>query len=219
MLIKGFRNFKSFVMQGNVVVAAVGLVIALALSTLIKAFTDNVITPLVNAAAGKGVHSGVGWTVNGQRVDLGAVISAFIYFVVFMAVVYFAIVVPYRAVHAPARQPGVLGPPADQVLPGVLLVRAAPGGDPLHVLHGGAPAGSAGGDGTSSSCVDALSARHGARARHGASVDEIWARLLRDARGMVLPPWRELDVVRRAARLETCSGGPLSQVRPCSRPC
>lgn len=93
-MLKGFKNF---MMQGNVVVAAVGLVIALAFSTLVKAFTDNVITPLVNAAAGKGNHAGLGFTVNGQRVEIGAFISAIIYFVVFLAVVYFAIVVPYRA--------------------------------------------------------------------------------------------------------------------------
>jgi large conductance mechanosensitive channel len=94
---RGLKNFKNFLMQGNIVVAAVGLVIALAFSTLIKAFTDNVITPLVNAAAGKGVHSGLGWTINGQRIDIGAFVSAIVYFVVFMAAVYFFIVVPYRA--------------------------------------------------------------------------------------------------------------------------
>lgn len=90
------RGFKNFLMQGDLIVIAVGLVIALAFSTLIKAFTDNVITPLVNAAGGGGV-SGLGVHVNGELVNFGALISAVIYFVVFMAVVYFAIVVPYRA--------------------------------------------------------------------------------------------------------------------------
>jgi large conductance mechanosensitive channel len=90
-----FRGFKNFLMQGNLVVAAVGLAIALAFSTLVKAFTDTVITPLVNAAGGGGTN-GLGFTVHGQRVQIGAFISAVIYFIVFMAVVYFAIVVPYR---------------------------------------------------------------------------------------------------------------------------
>jgi large conductance mechanosensitive channel len=90
------RGFKSFLMQGDLVVIAVGLVIALAFSTLIKAFTDNVITPLVNAAGGGGVN-GLGVRVNGQLLNFGAFISAIIYFIVFMAVVYLAIVVPYRA--------------------------------------------------------------------------------------------------------------------------
>jgi large conductance mechanosensitive channel len=94
-MLKGFKNF---LMQGDLIVIAVGLVVALAFSTLIKAFTDNIITPLVNAAAGGGAAGkGVGWTINGQRIDLGAFISAVIYFLIFMAVVYFLIVVPYRA--------------------------------------------------------------------------------------------------------------------------
>jgi large conductance mechanosensitive channel len=90
------RGFKTFLMQGNVIVAAVGLAIALAFSTLVKAFTDSVITPLVNAAGGGGTN-GLGVRVHGQLVDFGSFISAVVYFVVFMAVVYFAIVVPYRA--------------------------------------------------------------------------------------------------------------------------
>jgi large conductance mechanosensitive channel len=90
-----FRGFKSFLMQGNLIVIAVGLVIALAFSTLIKAFTDSIITPLVNAAGGGGT-TGLGFHVRGQLVNIGAFVSAVIYFIVFVAVVYFAIVVPYR---------------------------------------------------------------------------------------------------------------------------
>jgi large conductance mechanosensitive channel len=40
---------------------------------------------------------GLGWTLNGQRINLGAFISAVIYFAIFMSVIYFFIVVPYRA--------------------------------------------------------------------------------------------------------------------------
>jgi large conductance mechanosensitive channel len=89
------RGFKNFLMQGDLVVVAVGLVIALAFSTLIKAFTDDVITPLINAAGGGG-SNGLGVRVHGQLIALGAFVSAVVYFIVFMAVVYFAIVVPYR---------------------------------------------------------------------------------------------------------------------------
>ena len=89
------QGFKNFLMQGDLVVVAVGLSIALAFSTLVQNFTFAVITPLVNAA-GAGGGEGLGFTVNGQRVQLGVLISAFIYFIVFVAVVYFAIVVPYR---------------------------------------------------------------------------------------------------------------------------
>lgn len=92
------KGFKNFLMQGELVVIAVGLVVALAFSTLIKSFTDNIITPLVNAAGGGGSSGkGLGWTINGQRIDVGAFIAAIVYFVIFLAVIYFAIVVPYRA--------------------------------------------------------------------------------------------------------------------------
>ena len=90
-------GFKKFLMQGDLIVIAVGLVVALAFSTLIKAFTDNIITPLVNAAGGKRAASGLGPTINGSKINFSAFISALIYFIIFMAVIYFLLVVPYRA--------------------------------------------------------------------------------------------------------------------------
>ena len=62
-------------------------------------------------AAGGGGSSGLGVHVKGQLVNFGAFISAIIYFVVFMVVIYFAIVVPYRAYQA-RRGNMVFGEPA-----------------------------------------------------------------------------------------------------------
>ncbi len=107
------KGFKNFLMQGDLIVIAVGLVVALAFSTLIKSFTDSIITPLVNAAQGGGAASqGLGWTISGQRIQLGSFISAIVYFVIFMAVIYAVLVVPYRAY---MRRKGntVFGPPPD----------------------------------------------------------------------------------------------------------
>ena len=107
-MIKGFKNF---LMQGDLIVISVGLVVALAFSTLIKAFTDSIITPLVGAIeSSAGGTPGLGWTLNGQFIDLGAFISAIVYFVIFMAVVYFVLVVPYRAYMAKQGKT-VFGPP------------------------------------------------------------------------------------------------------------
>ena len=105
------KGFKNFLMQGDLVVIAVGLVVALAFSTLIKAFTDSIITPLINAIAGGGAAGkGLGWTLNGQRIDLGAFIGAVIYFVILVAVIYYLIVVPYRA-YMKRRGRSVFGDP------------------------------------------------------------------------------------------------------------
>lgn len=113
------QGFKNFLMQGDIVIVAVGLVIALAFSTLIAAFTDNVITPLVNAA-GAGGGTGLGFHVHGQYVNFGAVIGAAVYFVIFMLVIYFVIVVPYRGVQK-RRGVTVFGdPPPAQTCPACL---------------------------------------------------------------------------------------------------
>lgn len=96
-VLKGFRDF---IMRGDVITVAVGLVVALAFSNLVKAFTDSVINPLVAAAQphhafGLGVQLGD----EGNKatfIDFGSFISAIIYFLVFMATIYFVIVVPYR---------------------------------------------------------------------------------------------------------------------------
>ena len=98
-MIKGFKNF---LMRGDVVVVAVGLVIALAFSNLVSAFTSNIINPIVTRFQG-GKSSGLGVQLGDKGnhatlVNFGALISAIIYFVIFMAVVYFLIVVPYRTI-------------------------------------------------------------------------------------------------------------------------
>jgi large conductance mechanosensitive channel len=98
-MLKGFKNF---LMRGDVIVVAVGLVVALAFSGLVKAFTDFIITPLISALqGGKSLGLGVQLGNAGNKttfLDFGSFISAVIYFIIFMAVVYFAIVLPYKAV-------------------------------------------------------------------------------------------------------------------------
>lgn len=110
-----FKGFKNFLMRGNLIVVAVGLVVALGFSTLISAFTTNIVTPLINALAGSSSNGpGVGWTLNGQFIALGKFISAIVYFIIFMAVVYFVLVVPYRRYMAKQGTPvfGIPDPPA-----------------------------------------------------------------------------------------------------------
>jgi large conductance mechanosensitive channel len=111
-MIKGFKNF---LMRGDVVVIAIGLMVALAFSTLIKAFTDAIVNPILNRLqGGGGIGLGIQLGDDGNAktfLDIGSLISAVIYFVVFMSVLYFFIVVPYKAIMA--RQGStVFGDPA-----------------------------------------------------------------------------------------------------------
>ena len=98
------KGFKQFLMRGDIIILAVGLAAALAFSTLVKAFTDSVVTPLVTRAQGSHpIGLGVQLGSSGNQstyINFGAVISALIYFVVFMAVIYFVLVVPYKTAQA-----------------------------------------------------------------------------------------------------------------------
>ncbi|HXS21642.1 MAG TPA: MscL family protein [Steroidobacteraceae bacterium] len=121
-MLKGFRNF---LMRGDVIVVAVGLVIALAFSNLVKAFTDSIINPLI-AAAQSGVKGpGLGWQLvsgggDATFLNLGAFISAIIYFIIFMAVVYFVIVLPYKSVMARVGKAVFGDPPPTKTCPACL---------------------------------------------------------------------------------------------------
>jgi large conductance mechanosensitive channel len=107
------KGFKNFLMRGDVIVVAVGLVVALAFSSLITAFTTDIINPLVQSFQGGKVGLGVEIRSGNPKtlVDFGSFISAVIYFVIFIAVVYFLIVVPYKHVQA-RRGQVVFGDPA-----------------------------------------------------------------------------------------------------------
>jgi large conductance mechanosensitive channel len=98
------KGFKSFLLRGDVIVIAIGLMVALAFSTLIEAFSTSVINPLIaraqgSHAAGLGVQLGrAGNTAT--FLNFGSFISAIVYFIIFMAVLYFVIVVPYKRISA-----------------------------------------------------------------------------------------------------------------------
>ena len=107
------QGFKNFILRGDVIVVAVGLVIALAFSGLIAAFTTYIINPIIASFTGGKVGLGVELRSGNPKtlVDFGSFISEVIYFAIFMAVVYFIIVVPYKAVQA-RRGQVVFGDPA-----------------------------------------------------------------------------------------------------------
>jgi large conductance mechanosensitive channel len=96
------QGFKNFLMRGDVIVVAVGLVVALAFSGLITAFTTYIINPIIQSFVpgkhGFGVQIRAGNSAT--LVNFGQFISAVIYFIIFMAVVYFIIVQPYKHIQA-----------------------------------------------------------------------------------------------------------------------
>src|SRR3954452_20615609 len=111
-------------MQGSVVTIAVGLMVALAFSTLIKAFTDSIINPILNRfGGGSGIGMGIQLGDKGNPktfLDVGTLLSAILYFVVFMGVLYFLIVTPYKVVMARRGETVFGDPPQVKTCPACL---------------------------------------------------------------------------------------------------
>jgi large conductance mechanosensitive channel len=88
------KDFREFLLRGNLVDMAVGVVIGLAFGTLITALVTDLITPLIAAIGGQPDFSALKFRVNGSQFRYGAFIDALIAFVVIAAVVFFLVVKP-----------------------------------------------------------------------------------------------------------------------------
>jgi large conductance mechanosensitive channel len=108
-VLKGFRDF---IMRGNVIDLAVGVVIGAAFNTLISSFTNSLLTPLIRAIGGNPEVKGKRgvWDLNGQEVDWASALNALISFVITAAVLYFLVVAPMNAL-AKRRARGETPPP------------------------------------------------------------------------------------------------------------
>ena len=95
-MLKGFREF---IARGNVIDLATAVIIGAAFTGLVTAFTDNVVQPLISRI-GATPDSDYGFLRiplgDNIYVDLNAVVTAAINFLIIAAVVYFVIVVPYK---------------------------------------------------------------------------------------------------------------------------
>ncbi len=96
-MLKGFREF---ILRGNVIDLAVAVVIGAAFGTVVRAFVDSLLTPIISAVAGKPSFGGLAFTIHKSHFAYGAFINAVISFVLVAAAVYFAVVVPMNAVAA-----------------------------------------------------------------------------------------------------------------------
>jgi len=103
------RGFKAFLLRGNVVDLAIGVVIGIAFAAVIAAFVKDLVTPLIAAIGGKPDFSTLYFTINRSKFLYGDFINAMIAFLVIAAVIYFFVVLPYTALIERSRKE----PPAD----------------------------------------------------------------------------------------------------------
>lgn len=94
------KEFKEFLLRGNLVDMAVGIVIGLAFAAVITALVTDLITPLIAAIGGKADFSSLSFTINKSHFLYGAFLNALISFVVIAAAVFFLVVKPVNALMA-----------------------------------------------------------------------------------------------------------------------
>ena len=103
------QEFKSFLLRGNVVDLAVGVVIGAAFGSVVTALVSDFLTPLIGAVAKAPDFGGLSFTLNGSQFMYGHFINALISFVLVAGAVFFFVVKPMNMLIAKARKE----PPAD----------------------------------------------------------------------------------------------------------
>lgn len=93
-MLKGFRDF---VMRGNVVDLAIGVVIGAAFGGVVASFTADVLTPIIGAIVGKPDFSAMIVHLNGSPIAVGKFINALVSFLLVAGAVYYFIVLPMNA--------------------------------------------------------------------------------------------------------------------------
>ncbi len=102
-------GFRQFLLRGNVVDMAVGVVIGAAFATVVSGFTKDLLTPFIAAIFKQPDFSQFSFTINNSKFLYGDFVNAIISFLIVAAVVYYFVVVPMNALVARSRKE----PPAD----------------------------------------------------------------------------------------------------------
>ena len=89
------KGFKEFIMRGNVIDLAVGIVIGAAFTAVVTQLTDSFLNPIIQLVGGGGLEGGT-FTIDGVVFDWAAFINALITFAITAAAIYVLVVAPFN---------------------------------------------------------------------------------------------------------------------------
>ena len=95
-----FKEFRDFILRGNVVDLAIAVVIGAAFGALVTAFVADFMTPLIAAIGGQPDFSGLTFTINESVFRYGHFLNTLISFLIIAAVVFFFVVRPLNTLMA-----------------------------------------------------------------------------------------------------------------------
>ncbi|HXY86232.1 MAG TPA: large conductance mechanosensitive channel protein MscL [Gaiellaceae bacterium] len=111
---KILRDFKDFLLQGNLITLAIAFVMGVAFAALVTAFVADLIMPIIGMIFGKSDFSSETFTINSSHFFYGSFINAVITFAAIAAAVFFFIVKPYELVQARRAKGEDDAPPSDE---------------------------------------------------------------------------------------------------------
>ena len=88
------REFRGFILRGNLVDLAVAVVIGTAFTAVVNALVKDIVTPLIAAVGGEPNFGNLAFTINGSRFAYGDFLNALLTFVIVAAVMFFLVIKP-----------------------------------------------------------------------------------------------------------------------------
>ena len=98
------KGFKQFLLRGNVVDLAVGVVIGAAFGNVVNSLVKGLLTPFIAAIAKQPDFSAISFTIHGSKFLFGDFVNSLVSFVIIAGAVYFAVVLPMNALMARIRR-------------------------------------------------------------------------------------------------------------------
>jgi large conductance mechanosensitive channel len=110
------KEFREFILRGNVVDLAVAVVVGTAFTAVVASTVADLLTPLIAAVFGEQDFSALKFTINGSEFTYGNWLNAVFAFLTTAAVVFFLVVRPLNALAARRKkdeEPEPDAPPED----------------------------------------------------------------------------------------------------------
>jgi large conductance mechanosensitive channel len=104
------KGFKQFILRGNVVDLAVGVVIGASFSAVVSSLVTNIVTPFIGLLLKSPDLSGWMFTVNDSKFMYGSFLNALISFIIVAGTIYFFVVIPLNALISKTRKEKPLDP-------------------------------------------------------------------------------------------------------------
>lgn len=94
------KDFKAFILRGNVVDLAVGVAIGAAFTAVVTSFTQNLLTPILAIPGGQVSFADLTFTIRGSQFRYGAFLDSIVSFLLIAAVLFFLVVRPINTLMA-----------------------------------------------------------------------------------------------------------------------